>query len=418
MREVNIDYQAIDFQRDFHNSEAYEVALFGGYGCGKTYSLVMKAIQLAYANRGMPGGIFCPDLKMFRRDVLPTVNEIFGESGLRSKFNQFDSVLRWPDLNTEVYVFHDQDKGRSIRGPNLAWGVANEVTLCSQQGYDAFFGRVRLKKANHRQIAMSGTPEGFNWVYDRFIAEQKKNAQIFHGDTNKNPHIAPEYVQMLYDSYDPILVDQYVRGLFVNLSGNAAVYAFDRRKFVSDKAQHWDGAQLWVTMDFNVNPMSGVIWCSGYFDSPYHSYAIDEIKIMGSNTYEFADALVAKGIPYSTPIYPDPAGKAKSTKSKNKSDFDILRQKGFTNLNVKKKISVRDCLNALNNLFAKNSILINPKCKEFIKDLEQCIIKPGTHEIDKSDPLRTHWLDGAKYWADYEYPVTRSIAGARERRWR
>ena len=92
------------------------------------------------------------------------------------------------------------------------------------------------------------------------------------------------------------------------------------------------------------------------------------------------------------------------------SDFDILVEKGFKRANIKYKLSlsVKDCLNALNNLFAKNLIVIDEQCTETIMDLERCTLKGNAFEIDKTDPKRTHWLDGAKNMADYLYPIRRT----------
>ena len=181
-----------------------------------------------------------------------------------------------------------------------------------------------------------------------------------------------------------------------------------------------EDAPIWVSMDFNVNPMSAVLWNIVPYGRKGLLRAFDEIKIMGSNTYEFSDVLWSKLPNRQVPtIYPDPTGKRTTTNSRaTVSDFTILKEKGFTELRKKTKISVRDCLNALNNLFDKNQILVSSKCKNFIADLEQCIIKPGTNEIDKTDPDRTHWLDGAKYMADYEFPVKRRSRGISERRFR
>ncbi len=48
---------------------------------------------------------------------------------------------------------------------------------------------------------------------------------------------------------------------------------------------------------------------------------------------------------------------------------------------------------------------VHPRCKNFIADAEQCILKSGGLEIDKSNSARSHWLDGFKQMIDYEFPV-------------
>lgn len=414
-----IFYNPLAYQDQFHESRKPKVYLSAGYGAGKTYSLCMKMFYLMALNRGLAGGLLAPTLKMFKRDVLPTIREICEDNGIPYKYHKTDSYFYFPDTKSTVYVFHGEDDGQSIRGPNLAFMLINEVTLISKATFDAAIARVRVKTAGLLQVAMSGTPEGFNWAYDYFVEAQRNDTDLIFGDMRLNTHINDAYAQTLIDSYDKLLAEQYVQGKFVNLVGNRAVYSFDRHRHTAADIEKIPYAPVWVSMDFNVNPMSGVLWNRMPLGSGVLLRAFDEISIDGSNTDEFCEVLKTKISPDDdVTIYPDPAGQAGSTKSKGKSDIDILKQHGFTDIKMKSRIiSVRDCLNSLNRLFDRNHIVVNTKkCKSFISDLEQCIIKPGSHEIDKRDPRRSHWLDGAKNMADYEFPVRKPSTGLREQR--
>lgn len=371
----------------------------------------MKLLQLCSINAGCAGGLLVPTLKMFKRDVRPLLEEICDENGISCSFHKTDYVYRFPDTRSTVYVFHSEDDGRSIRGPNLAFGCINEVTLTSKPAFDAFLSRIRLRKAKLLQLAMSGTPEGFNWTYEYFIENPRHDTEILFGKSTDNPHNAESYVQMLRDSFDDVMVQAYIDGKYVNLAGKNAVYQFDRQKHVSDRAERVHHAPVWATLDFNVDPMSAVLWNRLGPDSPkVWLHAFDEIRIPGSNTYEISQAIWDRvGRSEHVVIYPDPAGRSRSTKTRVPiSDIQILRDQGFTDIKYKPRISIRDCLNSLNNLFHKGRILVHPRCKNFIADLEQCVLREGVFELDKSNPKRTHWLDGAKNMADYEFPVRRS----------
>ena len=101
--------------------------------------------------------------------------------------------------------------------------------------------------------------------------------------------------------------------------------------------------------------------------------------------------------------YPDPAGGSRHT-SALYTDHDILRQGGFE-VRVKPKAPrVTDSVNAVNKAFEKD-IIIDPKCKGLITDLEQTVNKDGTREIDKSHKDRTHFSDGFRYFIDFEMPI-------------
>lgn len=413
----DIYYEPLPYQDAFQESRKPKVYLSAGYGGGKTYSLCMKLFTLMSENHGLPGGILCPDLKMFKKDVLPTIREICEENSIEYTFNKTDHVFYFPHTETTVYVFHSVDDGASIRGPNLAFMLVNEVTLCSKGAYDAALARVRLKKANLLQVAVSGTPEGFNWAYDYFIENPREDTDLIFGDMRLNTHVAESYSKTLIESYDKLMQEQYVGGKFLNLKGNRAVYAFDRFKHLSPTIEREPYHPVWVSLDFNVDPMSATLWNRMGPNDPYLLQAFDEVNLPDSNTPAMVKALFEKlGSTDDVTIYPDPAGNARNTKG-ILSDIQILKQAGFTDIKYKPSIrSVRECLNATNNLFDKNRIrLHSSKCKNAIADLEQCSLKSGTHEIDKSNPKRSHWLDGMKDMIEYEFPITKR-GGAREQR--
>jgi hypothetical protein len=70
-----------------------------------------------------------------------------------------------------------------------------------------------------------------------------------------------------------------------------------------------------------------------------------------------------------------------------------------------------NCVNAmLHNHAGEHRLLIDPRCKHLIKDLEQVCWKVDPHgnplaELDKSDPMRTHVSDAVGYWIAREFPM-------------
>jgi hypothetical protein len=409
-----IRYNRLPYQDAFQRSEKPNVYLSTGYGGGKTYSLVMKGFELMNVNAGLPGGLLCPNFKMYKRDVLPTIRQICSSNRIPYKYNKSDFLWFFPDTQSSLYVFHAEDDGASIRGPNLAFGLINEVTLVSKEAYDAFLARIRLKMARRLQIAMSGTPEGFNWNYEYFVEVPRADTDLIFGDARSNVHVASTYFKRLEDSYDPLMQEQYIAGKFVNLKGRRCAWAFDRFKHTRDDVEKIPGLPVLVSLDFNVAPMAATLWNRvPYGMDPRTGHALgstlrafDEICLESSDTYDLSEVLKEKTIGDHVVIYPDPAGGARSTKSKV-TDLQILKLNGFENLRFKTQISVRDCLNALNNLLSKDHVVLNSKrCRQSIADLEQCSFKAGdSFEIDKSNSKRTHWLDGIKNMIDYEFPI-------------
>ena len=107
--------------------------------------------------------------------------------------------------------------------------------------------------------------------------------------------------------------------------------------------------------------------------------------------------------------YPDPATQRHT--SALSTDHDLLRQGGFE-VRVKPKAPrIVDSVNSVNKLCEKN-LIIDPRCKGLITDLEMTSNKEGTREIDKSNKDRTHFSDGIRYAIDYEYPIIKPTFGS------
>lgn len=370
----------------------------------------MKMFWLMQMNKGMPGGLVCPTIKMYKRDVLPTIREICDANGIKHSYNASDFEFHFPTTGSTIYVFHGQDHGASIRGPNLAFMLINEVTLISELTFKAAIARARLKKAKINQVAMSGTPEEFNWAYEYFMEDPREDTDLIFGDSRENSHVNESYIQMLLDSYDEQMIQQYVEGKPVNLTGKAALYKFSRRLHVAE-TKKIEGAPVWVSVDFNVSPMAATLWNkvnnTGRQRGPVLR-GFDEVNMKTADTYELCKAIREKTNPYDDiVVYPDPAGGGRHTSSKNlKTDIAIMKDEfGSENVKYKSQVRVRACLNASNAFIQKGNMVVDPRCKQFIVDAEQCKMKDDVFEIDKKNPKRSHWLDGFKNMIDYEFPI-------------
>ena len=108
--------------------------------------------------------------------------------------------------------------------------------------------------------------------------------------------------------------------------------------------------------------------------------------------------------------YPDPSGKNKSTSALH-SDHDLLRRAGFEIRVKPAHPRIADSVNAVNKL-CEGNLIVDPRCKGLITDLEQTVNKVGTREIDKTNKDRTHFSDGLRYAIDFEYPIIKPLMGS------
>lgn len=433
MRTLRISYKKNAHQEEFHSDTATKyLHLNAGYGAGKTHALIMKSFQLSQLNRDVPGGGVMPSIADYKKDYLPSLEEILEMNNLQYRHHRTDKWFQFPWTAARFYIVSAEKK---IRGPNWGYAVLNEVTLIPQQRYEETIGRVRLKNATVPQIASSGTPEGTShWLYEKFIETPMQGSRIIYGDTRNNIHnLNPDYVQSLQNSYDPIMLDAYLRGLFVNMKGNRFYYAYDPKTNDDLNIEQIPGAEVRVTLDYNVSPMVATLWNIVHVTHPNgvpiltpegvpvrRAIAFDQIVIEdGADTKLMSQALYAYGLdPETTTIYPDPAGKNRSTQGA--PDNEQLKQLGWTKIKVKLSAPrFRQRQLAVCNLLAKSLIMIHPvRCKMLKKDLEAVEQDKATYEKIKDNPKLTHASDGMDYFVDLEFPLSGHRPEARSLKYR
>jgi hypothetical protein len=196
-------------------------------------------------------------------------------------------------------------------------------------------------------------------------------------------------------------------------------------------------------LDFNVDPMCSVIcqieewkrtpWATASYEVKKTLRVLDEIVLPNSNTVEAAEEFIVRmkklnrGAGQSSiAIYGDASGNSRSSRS-SRTDYELIRDvfRKYPGISIQLRQNranplVRDRVNTMNNALCsasnEHSVLIDPQCRELIKDLRQVRWKRDaagnpTPELDKSDPQRTHVSDALGYLVASEFGL-RPTAGA------
>jgi len=94
-------------------------------------------------------------------------------------------------------------------------------------------------------------------------------------------------------------------------------------------------------------------------------------------------------------------------KTSGKSDKRILESAGFTCMTTRNPYVV-DRVTNMNRLFAQDRVIIDPKCKKLIRDLEQVTFKDNG-QLDGSNKELTHISDALGYFCWRLSPIEVSI---------
>lgn len=424
MARWNIRYRRNKHQKEFDaDNTAKFLNLFTGFGGGKSYAIAMKAFVLSKLNKGVPGGIVVPSIADFKKDLLPLMEEILDENKIKYRYHKTDKWFRFPWSSAKAYIATAEKK---IRGPNWGWAVINEITLITHERFKEVVGRVRIKGAPFPQIAGGGTPEGTgHWGYEVFIENPLANSKNIHGDTRDNQdNLSDDYIPTMESSYDIIMLDAYLRGLWINMNGARFYYAYDPNSNDDEDIEQIEGAEVHVSLDYNVSPMVATLWNIVTLrngrgeiivmpggEAIRRAKAFDQIVIDdGADIHTMSRAMFERGLePETTTIYPDPAGRNRNTAVEGaKGNNEVLKQMGWFKIKVKSsapRMHTRQL--AVNNLLSKGWVKLHPKkCKALKKDFEAVEQDKATFEKIKTNPKLTHASDGADYFLDIVFPLS------------
>ena len=397
------DIKLLPHQWDALHSEKKHTLLAGGIGSGKTWCGVHWCIKKKHTHPESLGFIGATTYGQLRHSTMAAVFNELQRLEIPFSYNQASGIL---NLSGKKFLCRGLDNYDVIRGIEIGEAWLDECSYMKKEAFDVVAGRLRDKKGALDTLNTT-TTKGFNWLYDYFHPSGSLyNPDHFHwikAKTEANKHLPDGYIDSLKDQYDSKLYAQELEGEFINITQGKVYYAFDREVNVADVKDNGKDA-LYAGMDFNVHPMTAVIF--QYYNRMF--YVIDEFYLENSNTPEMCRKIVEKYGP-GVKVIPDSTSDKRSTSVA--TDFEIIKQYGLEVLSTRNPY-VMDRVNNANRLFEQKRVIINSKCKRTINDLEKVSWKTGKNEIDGiTDKMLTHISDALTYGLWKLEPLKRQTRG-------
>lgn len=382
------DFHLNDAQMEFLNSTEASTLFCGGLGSGKTFSGAVWAAYMALSYPETRGMITANTHSQLRKATLVALFGILDNMGVKYRYLVNSSELHIQ--GGAVIYCYSMENYDNMRGVEVGWVWSDECAFYKEAAYQVMRGRIRDRKGTC-QWKGTTTPNGYNWLYKRFVETPAKSSRIIYANTMDNiENLADNYVDELREQYDSKLAQQELEGKFVNLSSGKVYYGFDRNDNVKEfepKRSH-----IYLGLDFNVDPYCGVY---AYVDNDT-IYIIDELYLRDSNTIK-ASKVIRNTYPGRyIQVIADSTGDRRKSSAKN-TDHEILRRAGLEVMPFKNPF-VRDRYNNVNRLFELDKIIIHPRCKKLIGDLEQL-----TYETN--DDMLGHISDALGYIAWKHLPL-------------
>lgn len=399
-------------QWQVHRSSARFRVVVAGRRWGKTALSRVEMIKWAAKKKRQKVWYVAPSYRMAKQIMWTDLLEAIPRRWVR-KINE--TTLSITLINGSRIELKGADKPDSLRGVGIDFIVLDEFQDMTEETWTKVL-RPTLADRGGSAIFI-GTPKAYNYLYTVYKNGQDSKLRArgiwesWQFPTITSPFIPPAEIEAARKDMDEKSFKQEFLASFEVMSGRV-YYPFDRQVHVG-KYEFNPNLPIWVGMDFNIDPMSTVVF------QPQKNgevWAVDEVVLFGSNTEEVCDELDKRYWKHQNNItvYPDPAG-GQRQHARGETDLDILREKGFRKIKYRRKHPfVADRVNAVNRLLRAADgtvkLRIDERCKHFINSLEQTIYKPGSRDIDK-DASTEHSADAAGYAIEIEFPVRKIEIG-------
>ncbi len=403
-------------------------AFVGGYRSGKTFVGCVRLCINALEHPGIPQGYFAPTYPQIADifyDTIPGVAEGFGLFADIVPSNKRVHLRDSKGRCLSTIVCKSMEHPHRIVGFNIAHALVDEIDCMPIKKADSAWKKIIARMStvwpgrDENTIDVTTTPEGFNWVYRKFVKELAANpAQrplygIVHASTRQNAKNLPkDYIPSLRESYPANLVDAYIDGQFVNLVSGSVYPNFCRRLNHTDETIR-PGEELHVGMDFNINRMAACV----FVIRDGEPRQLDELTSL-FDTPAMIAALLERFPGHKITVYPDASGKNRKSVNGSESDHSLLKQAGFTVRVNPANPMVRDRVLAVNAMFLNGEGLrrlkVNTdKCPVTTQVLEQqAYNEQGEPNKDGTeDPA-----DAFGYFVVHRFPIIKRITSTQSLR--
>lgn len=405
---------------DFNNPAIRFIWLYGGSSASKTYTVVQRIIYGMLTSSDDNTMVLRKIGSDIKDSIYSEFKGIISAWGLNEYFECQQNYIKC--ISGSYIRFRGLDDSEKVKGiVNFKRIYLNEISQFDLEDFNQV--RLRLRGRANQQIILDFNPiDEDHWVkvsvFDHIglinipLGENERMTEKLiseNGDSvvykltyldNKyitGPHNIDEHTIKLFEFYkktDFNLYNIYALGNWGRIRTGGEAYKKFNTSIHVRACPYNPELPLHITFDFNVNPyITCLVWQAeglqlrqiNEFCLPDPRNRTKDACMEVERVYMNHDAGMF--------IYGDPSGKNEDTKTeKGENNFTLITKylaKFRPSLRVDSKApSVVMRINFINSIFESNfegcEILIDPKCKETIKDLSFCLeASDGTKDKSK-----------------------------------
>jgi len=198
-------------QWEFIDSNAKFPLAIAGTGGGKTKAGAIRAWNYVCKNPPTFGMVTAPVFDTLFTATIPCYLEIFPDEMLAAPYNKSDKTLRLK--NGHTIFFRTTDDPDNLRGPSLGWFHMDEAAYSKELAFKVLIAR--LRDGNNLTGWLTTTPNGFNWLWKKWVQNAGKDYALYHWSARDNPFLPEGYIETLEQDYHDEFAMQEIDGEFV-----------------------------------------------------------------------------------------------------------------------------------------------------------------------------------------------------------
>ena len=357
-------------QQELLESESKLTLMLGGIGVGKTFTLAHYVLQMVSKYPKAKGLIVANTITQLKNATMQGLTEELESLNIPFKLIMGGTAKKITIIDTEIYLYSLKSY-ENIRGIQVGWIAGDEVCFAKKESIDVILGRLRDKRGP-LTVRFFSSPNSFNWAYDMFNGRDGDNkTDMYHlikAKTEDNIFLPEGYYSSLLEFYggvDSPMAKQELFGEFINLTAGAVYWAFDRNINVLP-CKYNPKFPVYVGQDFNIGNMANCY--AQYINGIFYIYQETILTGNSANTFDATAKIISDLGTNNVMVVPDSTGKARKTSSAT-SDHQIMRDGGLHVLETSNPL-IRDRQNSVNIALKHLNLVIDPSCRQIIKELE------------------------------------------------
>lgn len=400
----------------FLDDESRYLALFGGAGSGKSVFASQKVVTRIVSEPGHNFLALRKVGKTIKKSVFAEIKARLIEWNIYNQFtiNKTDFSFIHNGTKSEITCtgLDEPEKIKSISGITGMW--LEEATEFDQEDWDQLRLRIRGHKPNYVQFILTFNPIDEDHWLNAWIDSKPEGLTFDISTYHANEEfLDSEYIDMLeeFQNTNTLYYQIYVLAEWgVKDKTNKFFHLWDKVKHVDGLIEYKQDDPLWLSFDFNVDPMTCIVAQTPDRDT---IYVLDEIRMNNSSVHAVTDYIQAKYKNYYWIVTGDATGSRRSSTSRDKrSHWQIIKKElslGDAQIKVRSvnlgHITSRILCNAV---LEHKTIKMHPRCTNTINDCVGAKIDDN-QKLYKTAKSGLHFCDVFRYLLGANFPEIMKI---------